>query len=114
MLDWQKRQAAECSCKGSDEYCPCQNVDMSDPEYLRSQIVEAEARVERLRQVMRAGPCREFGHDWKHIGGRNAGCGDGCCCSVPVHVCQKCGDSDYGDNPEAAETIASCAADSTS
>jgi hypothetical protein len=27
MNDWQRRQAAECSCKGSDDMCPCQNVE---------------------------------------------------------------------------------------
>lgn len=29
--DWQKRQAALCSCKGTDDYCPCQNVDFTAP-----------------------------------------------------------------------------------
>lgn len=27
MSDWQKRQGAECSCGGSDDMCPCQNVE---------------------------------------------------------------------------------------
>lgn len=27
MSVWQMRQANECPCGGSDEYCPCQNVD---------------------------------------------------------------------------------------
>ena len=43
------------------------------------------------------------------IGGRNAGCDDDCRCSVPVHVCQKCGDCDYGDNADADETLSICA-----
>lgn len=30
--DWQKRQAALCSCKGTDDYCPCQNVDFTTPQ----------------------------------------------------------------------------------
>lgn len=30
--DWQKRQAALCSCKGTDDYCPCQNVDFAAPK----------------------------------------------------------------------------------
>lgn len=74
---------------------------------LLSQLAEAEARVAQLRRAVAQGPCREVGHDWQHIGGRNCGCGDGGC-SVPVHQCSKCGDCDYGDNPEAAATIAAC------
>ena len=27
MSAWQMRQANECLCGGSDEYCPCQNVE---------------------------------------------------------------------------------------
>lgn len=27
MSDWQKSQAAKCSCRGSDEMCPCQNIE---------------------------------------------------------------------------------------
>jgi hypothetical protein len=71
----------------------------------------AEARVAQLKQQIAHGTCAETGHDWKHIGGCNAGCGHrgDCCCSVPVHVCTKCGDSDYGDNAEADETRAKCA-----
>lgn len=52
-------------------------------------------------------PCAD-GHDWKHIGGRNAGCCRDCYCSVPVHECQRCGDSDYGDNAEAALKMEEC------
>lgn len=26
MSGWQTEQALRCSCRGSDEYCPCQNV----------------------------------------------------------------------------------------
>lgn len=29
--DWQKRQGGICSCRGSDDYCPCQNTDFSAP-----------------------------------------------------------------------------------
>jgi len=54
--------------------------------------------------------CLTHGHDWKHIGGRNAGCGvDTCSCSVPVHECTRCGDCDYGDNAEAETTRRECA-----
>lgn len=40
-------------------------------------------------------------------GGKNCGCHDGGC-SVPVYVCSRCGDSDYGDNQEAAAIRAEC------
>lgn len=33
-----------------------------------------------------------------------------CCCSVPVYACTRCGASDYGDNAEANERRAACAA----
>lgn len=77
---------------------------------LQNELAEAEARVFALKREIATGPCIEFGHDWKHIGGQNAACprGGDCVCSVPVHECTKCGDCDYGDNDEAAETIASC------
>ena len=51
----------------------------------------------------------ERGHDWQSIGGCNAGCDpDYCGCSVPVNVCARCGDSDYGDNDEAEKVRADC------
>lgn len=31
MNAWQARQAAECPCRGVDDYCPCQNVDRTLP-----------------------------------------------------------------------------------
>jgi hypothetical protein len=31
-----------------------------------------------------------------------------CSCSVPVHECAVCGDCDYGDNPEADQTVRRC------
>lgn len=77
---------------------------------LLKELEETEARAAMLRRSIAAASCAEVGHDWKHIGGRNAGCelDKDCCCSVPVHVCTKCGDCDYGDNEEAAEKIANC------
>lgn len=75
------------------------------------ELERAEAEAARLRREIAQGPCREYGHDWQFHGGANAGCGPDCGCSVSVHVCAKCGDCDYGDNPEAAELRASCAAD---
>lgn len=76
---------------------------------LTEQLAAAEALAENLRKQIAVGPCREFGHTWRHIGGRNAGCCYDCGCSIPVHVCEKCGDCDYGDNSEANEKIADCA-----
>lgn len=52
-------------------------------------------------------PCAD-GHTWEHVGGKNAGCCDGCACSVPVHTCAVCGDCDYGDNEWASETRMKC------
>lgn len=75
---------------------------------LRAELAETEARADELRRRIAAETCATAGCDMKHVGGRNAGCGDDCACSVPVHVCSKCGDSDYGDNPEAAETRRRC------
>lgn len=39
----------------------------------------------------------------------NAGCDDNCQCSVPVNVCARCGDCDYGDNADAIEIRRHCA-----
>lgn len=47
-------------------------------------------------------------HDWQHIGGCNAGCDPYCNCSIPVHECARCGDCDYGRNPEADDVRAEC------
>ncbi len=77
---------------------------------LADELAAAEARVAQLKLQIAEGACVETGHDWRMLGGRNAGCDDDCRCSVPVHVCQKCGDCDYGDNAEATEVMASCAA----
>lgn len=89
------------------------NIDRSH-QNLFDELEKVEAKAAALRKEIAAGPCREYGHDWKHIGGRNAGCGVGCNCSIPVHICQKCGDCDYGDNPEATEKIADCAREAAS
>lgn len=79
---------------------------------LRDELEEAEAGVDRLKRKIAAATCREAGCDMQFFGGCNAGCdlGNGCGCSVPVHVCTRCGDSDYGDNAEAAEIRVRCAA----
>lgn len=71
------------------------------------EAIEAEAA--RLRREIAAGPCRDYGHDWQSYGGANAGCGSDCTCSVPVNVCAKCGDCDYGQNDEADVVRTDCA-----
>ncbi|MGM0584261.1 MAG: hypothetical protein ACQEUZ_06390 [Pseudomonadota bacterium] len=76
---------------------------------LLDQLAEAEAEAERLRREIAAGPCRKYGHDWQSYGGKNAACDHECTCSVPVKFCVKCGDCDYGDNPEADQTREDCA-----
>lgn len=53
-------------------------------------------------------PCAVLDHVWVFDGGTNCGCEEGAC-SVPLHSCSSCGDYDYGDNDEAAETRAACA-----
>ena len=52
----------------------------------------------------------ERGCDWRSIGGCNAGCGDWCSCSVPVNVCSRCKDCDYGENDDAEKVRAECKA----
>lgn len=52
--------------------------------------------------------CYSGNHDWRHIGGCNAGCDDYYVCSVPVNECAKCGDCDYGQNPDADEIRERC------
>lgn len=81
---------------------------MSDP---RAELAAVEARAEQLRRILSTGDCRAVGCEIVSYGGRNAGCelGDGCGCSVPVNVCRKCGDCDYGDNADAIEVRRACA-----
>lgn len=75
---------------------------------LQDELAKLEAEAARLRREIAAGPCRDHGHDWKFYGGRNAGCGPDCGCSIPVYICSKCGDCDYGDNDEANQKRADC------
>ena len=83
-------------------------------EALGEEIRRAEAHVEALKRRAAMATCAEMGeHDWKFIGGCNAGCHDDCSlcgCSVPVHQCARCGDCDYGENSEAESIIANCLA----
>lgn len=74
---------------------------------LRDELERAEAEAARLRRAIAAASCREAGCDMQFAGGKNCGCHDGGC-SVPVYVCSRCGDSDYGDNQEAAAIRAEC------
>ena len=53
--------------------------------------------------------CARIGHSMEFTGGATCGCKDGQC-SVPVHTCRFCGDSDYGDNAEAVAIRAACRA----
>jgi hypothetical protein len=76
---------------------------------LRAQLAEAEAQAALLRRRIAGATCAEAGHDWHSLGGCNAGCSPDCCCSVPVHECRRCGDSDYGDNADAGSIRADCA-----
>ncbi len=78
---------------------------------LGKELYEARANLERLERAAAAATCREMGrHDWQSYGGANASCGHpGCGCSVPVNVCSRCGDCDYGDNAEAERTRRECA-----
>jgi hypothetical protein len=82
-------------------------ADRPSPSLL-TELETAQAEVARIERAIAQGPCREYGHDWKFEGGKNAGCGDGCGCSAPVHVCRKCGDCDYGDNAEADAVRSDC------
>lgn len=79
---------------------------------LRDQLADAEAYANRLRRQIKAATCAEAGHDWKVIGGKNAGCehaGRDCRCSVAVRECKVCGDCDYGDTEEADQHRQACA-----
>ena len=77
---------------------------------LVADLAAAEARVDQLRRQLAASTCREVGCDMQSYGGMNAGCGDGCGCSIPVNICTRCGDCDYGDNAYAVTTREECAA----
>lgn len=77
---------------------------------LAKQLDDARNEVARLERIAGAATCREMGrHDWKFLGGMNAGCGPDCGCSVDVHICTRCGDCDYGDTPAADEIRRQCA-----
>lgn len=70
----------------------------------------SSGQVRRIEQLIASATCAEIGdHDWEHVGGANCGCTDGSC-SVPVHQCRRCKDSDYGENEDAAAIRRRCRA----
>lgn len=75
---------------------------------LREELDAARAEVARLELLAAQATCAEIGHRFKCIGGANAGCGTFCSCSIPVHECEVCGESDYGNNPLANEVREEC------
>lgn len=75
---------------------------------LLRKLKEAEDTVRALQREIAQGPCKQYGHTWIFYGGANAGCDDICGCSVPVYVCSKCNDCDYGVNKEADEIRRNC------
>jgi hypothetical protein len=77
---------------------------------LADEIEVARGRLAALERQAATATCQEIGCDMQHVGGTNAGCADYCSCSVPVHRCSRCGDYDYGQNPEADQKRAECAA----
>lgn len=77
---------------------------------LAQRLEDAKATVARLEHEAAGATCEQLGrHDWQSIGGKNAGCHDLCICSVPVNVCSRCKDCDYGDNDDARQTRQDCA-----
>jgi hypothetical protein len=84
---------------------------------LAERLEAARAEVAHLERLAATATCRELGCDMKHVGGANCGCmfaddeGNELpgCCSIPVLKCTRCGDCDYGQNPEAAEVKERCA-----
>lgn len=99
-------ETATSGAKASEE------ITMSQPTNLAGQLAEAEAKLAAIKRKIAAATCIDIGaHDWKFVGGRNAGCSNDCGCSIPVYQCSRCGDYDYGDNPEAREKIAACVND---
>lgn len=73
----------------------------------QTKLKAAREEVARLERYAAGASCREIGCDMEFSGGKNCGCENGAC-SVPVYICTRCGDSDYGDNAEAVERRAAC------
>lgn len=78
------------------------------PMKIADKIDRLEAELAGLRRQASQATCAEIGrHDLVCKGGANCGCKDGGC-SVPVFVCTRCGDCDYGENAEAREVRDAC------
>lgn len=78
---------------------------------LAAELDEARARVDLLERRAAAATCAELGrHDWQSTGGANCGCENGFC-SVPVNICSRCKDCDYGENADAKEIRLACHAE---
>jgi hypothetical protein len=78
------------------------------PEHSGECCPFAKAQAELRRRAAVATTCAELGCDMQFAGGCSVGCCDGCSCSTSVHICSRCGDSDYGNSVEAAEVRARC------
>lgn len=52
--------------------------------------------------------CAQGEHAWKFIGCAPCCCDDLGGCSMPVHVCENCGDCDYGENEESSIVRTRC------
>lgn len=76
---------------------------------LADQIADARATLDRLEHQAAGATCVELGHNWQSTGGCNCGCHEDASCSVPVNICTRCKDCDYGDNREAREIRERCA-----
>lgn len=75
---------------------------------LLEKLSSLESEAAAVRRQIAQGPCIQYGHSWKMLGGRNVSCSRDCQCSVSVNICEKCGDCDYGENDELAEVRARC------
>lgn len=85
---------------------------------LADKIEAARYELARLEREAAHATCADLGCNMESTGGCNCGCvvdhddegneviGQ---CSVPVNICTRCGDCDYGDSAEAAEIRWRCA-----
>jgi len=83
----------------------------ADTKSLSERLEEAKANLARLEREAASATCIDLGHDWQSLGGCNCGCHETAQCSVPVYICRRCKDCDYGTNQEAIEIRQRCALD---
>jgi hypothetical protein len=82
----------------------------AETKTLSARLDAARAEVAKLEREAAHATCVELGDcDMRSAGGGNCGCPDGSC-SVPILRCARCGGYDYGDNQEANDKRATCAA----